>query len=81
MNNENDILEEKVPEIQFECDNGEPLHLIRFEDGNFELVQETAEHLLNFSGTISFVGICGKYRTGKSFLINKLLGLKKSSVI
>lgn len=36
--------------------------------------------LLEYSGNVGFVSLAGKYRTGKSFLLNKLLGLKKTGV-
>jgi len=35
---------------------------------------------MNYEGNISFVTVAGKYRTGKSFLLNKLLGLRGEGV-
>lgn len=30
---------------------------------------------MNYEGNIGFVALAGKYRTGKSFLLNKILDL------
>lgn len=78
---DNDELDEIIPNIQFECDDGEPMHLVKYINNKFELNTTVIEYILTYSGSISFVGICGKYRTGKSFLLNKILGLKGSGVI
>ena len=69
---DNDDFDEIIPNIQFECDDGEPMHLVKYIDNKFELDIDTIQYLLNYSGAISFVDICGKYRTGKSFLLNKI---------
>ena len=66
-------LEKTIPEIFFECENGEPLQLIRVkEDGQFELVEETAKKILDTDGNVGFCCLAGKYRSGKSFLLNRL---------
>lgn len=54
-----------------------PLQLIRIDDtGNCHL-QEDAVHVLNqIQGRLAVVGIAGLYRTGKSFLLNRLLDLQ-----
>lgn len=67
---------QEVPQIDFECADGKPLQLVKITPNNkFELVQETADHLLTFNEGIAICSIVGKYRTGKSFLMNKLLSL------
>jgi len=54
-----------------------PLQLIQIdEDGKCHL-QENAVAILNqIPGRLAVVGIAGLYRTGKSFLLNRLLGLQ-----
>ncbi len=42
----------------------------------FEIVQETVEFLTDVEGGVAICSIVGKYRTGKSFLMNKILELK-----
>eukprot|EP00747_Dinoflagellata_sp_TGD_P050989 gnl/TRDRNA2_/TRDRNA2_147088_c1_seq2.p1 gnl/TRDRNA2_/TRDRNA2_147088_c1~~gnl/TRDRNA2_/TRDRNA2_147088_c1_seq2.p1 ORF type:complete len:542 (+),score=133.22 gnl/TRDRNA2_/TRDRNA2_147088_c1_seq2:91-1716(+) len=57
---------------------GEPLQFIRIDDAGKCHVQEAAAKMLSqLSGRLAVVGIAGLYRTGKSFLLNRLLGLQK----
>lgn len=68
---ENDI------EICFDCDNGEALQLVKVEDNqSMSLVKSTVDKILEYDGNIGIVSVLGKYRTGKSFLINSILGIK-----
>mmetsp|Transcript_5233 Transcript_5233/g.11644 ORF Transcript_5233/g.11644 Transcript_5233/m.11644 type:complete len:821 (-) Transcript_5233:251-2713(-) len=54
-----------------------PLQLIRIDDNGKCHVQENATAILNqITGKLAVVGIAGLYRTGKSFLLNRLLGLQ-----
>ncbi|KRX10023.1 P-loop containing nucleoside triphosphate hydrolase [Pseudocohnilembus persalinus] len=54
-----------------------PVQLIRVNnDGKFQFTQEAKDIIQLYQGNISFVGLAGKYRTGKSFLLNKLLNLQ-----
>jgi hypothetical protein len=71
--------EENMPTIDFTCREGEPLQLVRLvgNTGRFEIVESTFEYLKRFDGGIAVCSIVGKYRTGKSFLMNKLLDLEK----
>lgn len=55
-----------------------PLQLIRYSEGRFEVPFETAEFLRGFTRPLALVTIVGKYRTGKSLLLNKVL-LKQPS--
>jgi len=66
------------PQIDFDVQDGHPVQLIIADprSGKFTLNQDAAADLMNYEGNISFVTIAGKYRTGKSFLLNKLLGLR-----
>lgn len=44
-----------------------------FQLGKFELNPEAAEFLKSLEGVkLGVVAVCGKYRTGKSYLLNKL---------
>lgn len=57
---------------------GGPLQLIRIDDNGKCHVQENAAAILNqMQGRLAVVGIAGLYRTGKSFLLNRLLGLQE----
>jgi len=55
-----------------------PLQLIRIDDDGKCHLQENAVSILNqIQGRLAVVGIAGLYRTGKSFLLNRLLGLQE----
>lgn len=72
---------EIVPAIHFDCADGQPMQLVRIVNGRtFEIVPETAEYLVsNFESGIAICSIVGKYRTGKSFLLNRLLDLNENN--
>ncbi|CAE7239282.1 GBP4, partial [Symbiodinium microadriaticum] len=54
-----------------------PLQLIRIDDDGKCHLQDNAAAILNqIPGRLAIVGIAGLYRTGKSFLLNRLLGLQ-----
>ncbi|KDO28077.1 hypothetical protein SPRG_06766 [Saprolegnia parasitica CBS 223.65] len=53
----------------------EPLPFITLtDDETFEISPEAASYLSSLEGEISIVAIAGLYRTGKSYLLNQLLG-------
>ncbi|CAD8099791.1 unnamed protein product [Paramecium primaurelia] len=54
------------------------IQLITFvsQNNKFELNSEAAQFLSQLRGNIAFVVVCGKYRTGKSFLLNKLIDVQ-----
>lgn len=55
-----------------------PLQLIRIDDDGKCHLQENAVSIINqIQGRLAVVGIAGLYRTGKSFLLNRLLGLQE----
>jgi len=55
-----------------------PLQLIRIDDNGKCHLQENAVSILSqIQGRLAVVGIAGLYRTGKSFLLNRLLGLQE----
>eukprot|EP00929_Paragymnodinium_shiwhaense_P035014 TRINITY_DN18986_c0_g1_i1.p1 TRINITY_DN18986_c0_g1~~TRINITY_DN18986_c0_g1_i1.p1 ORF type:complete len:598 (+),score=164.71 TRINITY_DN18986_c0_g1_i1:75-1868(+) len=55
-----------------------PLQLVHIDDNGTCHVQEDAAAILGkVSGRLAVVGIAGLYRTGKSFLLNRLLGLQE----
>ena len=67
-----------IPQINFECSDGDAMQLVRLtSDKKFEIVQETVDYLKEFEDNVAICSIVGKYRTGKSFLMNKLLDLDK----
>jgi GTPase Era involved in 16S rRNA processing len=51
-----------------------PIPLVTIENGKFQINDKAAEILSNITDTIGVVSIVGLYRTGKSFLLNQLLG-------
>jgi hypothetical protein len=55
-----------------------PLQLIRLRDNMFEVPEETKTFLRELKNPLGVITIVGKYRTGKSLFLNKVL-LKKSS--
>jgi hypothetical protein len=73
------VIQETIPDIQFDCTDGQPLQLVRLVNGRtFEIVQETADFLTReLEGGVAVCSIVGKYRTGKSFLLNRLLNLNE----
>jgi hypothetical protein len=42
------------------------------ETQGFNISQEAIEFLSGIEGKIGVISVCGKYRTGKSYLMNKL---------
>jgi len=55
-----------------------PMQLIRIDDNGKCHLQENAAAILNqITGRLAVIGIAGLYRTGKSFLLNRLLGLQE----
>lgn len=77
----NPSLSENIPDIHFDCSDGHALQLVRITNNrNFELVPDTVDYLMkNFDGGIAICSIVGKYRTGKSFLLNRLLDLNQDN--
>lgn len=73
--------EANMPKIDFTCREGKPMQLVSLEgpNGNFRMIEETVEYLKRFDGGVAICSIVGKYRTGKSFLMNKLLDLEKDN--
>jgi tRNA U34 5-carboxymethylaminomethyl modifying GTPase MnmE/TrmE len=76
-NNEQYINEENVPKIDFTCREGKAMQLVQLREktNDFAIVEETVEYLKQFEGGVAVCSIVGRYRTGKSFLMNKLLDL------
>ena len=63
--------------IEFDCSGGYPMQIIMYDasSGQFVLNQELYDTLEEYNENIGFVTIAGCHRTGKSFLMNKLMGL------
>jgi hypothetical protein len=67
-----------VHDVDGDLSNGRPIQLVQanHKTGQFILNEpEVAEHF-DLKGNVAFVTIAGNYRTGKSFMLNKLLGLQ-----
>ncbi|XP_071481321.1 guanylate-binding protein 5-like, partial [Diadema antillarum] len=58
----------------------QPLQLIRPDDSHEKLVlvKENVQYLLKMNQSVAVVAVVGKYHSGKSFLLNQLMGKKKS---
>ena len=41
-------------------------------EGGFEINPDAVDFLMNVKQNIGVISVCGKYRTGKSYLLNKL---------
>lgn len=47
--------------------------LVVFEKGQFAVTEESIEFLKTITGKIAVIAVVGKYRTGKSFLLNRII--------
>ncbi|XP_072177130.1 uncharacterized protein [Diadema setosum] len=58
----------------------QPLQLIRPDDSHEKLVlvKENVQYLLKMNQSVAVVAVVGKYHSGKSFLLNQLMGKKRS---
>lgn len=58
------------------------IQIVKFmpESNRFEFNPEAKQFLSQIEGDIGFVVLCGKYRTGKSFLLNKVLDAQGQGV-
>ena len=62
-------------------ENGEAIQLIRIRpSGNVEVDERALDIIASCDMPVGFVTLVGKYRTGKSFLMNKLLSLPNQGV-
>lgn len=58
-----------------------PVQLVKFKpNGQIELDDAALDLISMYNKPIGFVCLAGKYRTGKSFLLNKLLDLRGAGV-
>uniref|UniRef100_A0A8C9VC49 Guanylate-binding protein 1-like n=1 Tax=Scleropages formosus TaxID=113540 RepID=A0A8C9VC49_SCLFO len=55
-----------------------PVCLIENIDGTLRVVQEATEYLMRINQPVVVVAVVGLYRTGKSYLMNKLAGKRKA---
>jgi len=53
--------------------------VIKYEENTKEFIlnKDLYDELEQYNGNIGFVIMAGPYRTGKSFLLNKIMGLKE----
>lgn len=63
-------------ELNWDLSGGQALQLVRMEDGRFEIEQEALEFFQRREKGIAICSLVGKFRSGKSFLMNKLMNLK-----
>ena len=52
---------------------GHAIPFIALEDGKFNVTPEAAEFLQSIDYPVSVIAVVGLYRTGKSFLMNRIL--------
>ena len=63
-------------------EGGEPIQLVRIKPSQqVELNPQALDLISECDLPVGFVCLAGKYRTGKSFLLNKLLYLERKGVI
>ncbi|KAM3128779.1 hypothetical protein pb186bvf_019127 [Paramecium bursaria] len=62
-------------QIELKFKEERPIQVVRFisQNNKFEINPEAKDFISNLQGNIGFVVVCGRYRTGKSYLLNKLL--------
>lgn len=67
---------EAAPERTDERTQGTPMQLLKVtSNGKIELNEETLNLIASCNAEVGFVSLVGKMRTGKSCLMNRLLGL------
>eukprot|EP01017_Pseudomicrothorax_dubius_P020968 TRINITY_DN2272_c0_g1_i3.p1 TRINITY_DN2272_c0_g1~~TRINITY_DN2272_c0_g1_i3.p1 ORF type:complete len:666 (+),score=194.62 TRINITY_DN2272_c0_g1_i3:115-2112(+) len=66
-----------LPDINFNSEGGYPIQLIRYirSQHQYEICEEAVQELMKYDGKIGFTCIAGAYRTGKSFLMNRVLNI------
>jgi hypothetical protein len=52
---------------------GKAIPLISFERDGFKVTEEAKEFLRTVKDKIGVISVAGKYRTGKSYLLNRIL--------
>eukprot|EP00826_Nyctotherus_ovalis_P034713 TRINITY_DN2912_c0_g5_i1.p1 TRINITY_DN2912_c0_g5~~TRINITY_DN2912_c0_g5_i1.p1 ORF type:complete len:806 (-),score=295.59 TRINITY_DN2912_c0_g5_i1:353-2770(-) len=62
-----------LPVLNPDVGEEKAIPLIRLQKDTFVLEPEAVELLKQISAPVSFLCVCGKYRTGKSYLLNKVL--------
>ena len=75
MQSNNDVLSK----ADWDLNGGESLQLVKIVNNRFEIDEKAAEFLRSRRRGIGICSIAGKFRTGKSYLLNKLMGLKEGS--
>ena len=67
LESQENCIEQKLPEKR-------PLSLIHFtEEGGFQVSNEAVDFLTGIKEKIGVIVVAGKYRTGKSFLLNRII--------
>jgi hypothetical protein len=57
--------------------NGHPIQFIIEKKGSFQVTDEALRFLNSINTPFSVVAVCGPYRTGKSYLLNRFLNMQK----
>jgi hypothetical protein len=52
---------------------GQAIPLISFERDSFKITEEAVAFLTSLEGKVGVISVAGKYRTGKSYLLNRIL--------
>ena len=63
----------KVNSLFTNAKEGKALPLINYDDDGFRVSEEAAEFLSSIKEKIGVIVVAGKYRTGKSFLLNRII--------
>ena len=78
---QNDINQEEHPNEKYIPPKQTAIKFITFENGKF-IISEEAKKLLSQKGNenIGIISLVGKYRTGKSFLLNRIILNRKENL-
>jgi hypothetical protein len=72
-NAKRDTASDDAPMFFPPCASGASIALINFSDNGFEVNEDAIAILNGLQGAISVVAVAGVYRTGKSFLLNRVV--------
>jgi hypothetical protein len=70
-----------VPEITFNLNEGQPIHLFFYDQASqsFEINADAMQLLLEYEGNIGFIVNIGQRGVGKSYLLNQVMDLEANS--
>ena len=85
-NSDDEIFDNNEEKNELDLENYKPpkqtaIPFVTFEDGKFVLSEESRQLLSNQKyNNIGIISLVGKYRTGKSFLLNRVILNRKENI-